>query len=68
VIEAVEYVVRQDSIKKWAVWMVELDASFSPARFVTSTPVSKHRTMRAADAAAEKLRQRDEAHISKVLA
>jgi hypothetical protein len=66
-IEAVEYVVRLSPIgTKWVVYMVELDAQPPVPQFRGSHFVSEHRTMEAADRKAAKLRERDEAHISKV--
>ena len=64
--EAVEYVVRQDGLKSWSVWMVELDISGTTPRFINSTSISHHRTLQAADRAATNLRACDEAHIDKV--
>lgn len=66
--EAVEYVVRQFNKNTWHVWMVHLDASHTPARFLNSSCVSTHRSMNAADKKAALFRAKDEAHISKVQA
>lgn len=67
-IEAVEYVVRQDSQKGWSVWMIELDASHRVARFVNSAFCSNHRSLAGAERKAADLRKRDELHIDKVRA
>ena len=67
-IEAVEYVVRKSLIgKRYVVWMMELDASEKPARFLTSSVCSTHNSLKAAEKSAKSFRDRDEVHIDKVL-
>ncbi len=66
--EAVEYVVRPSGLKRWAVWMVELDASVEPARFKNSSCCSVHNSRAIADKKAAAMRVKDEVHISKVRA
>lgn len=69
--KAVEYVVRQDGLydrtrEGWSVWMINLDASTKPAKFLTKAFCGNHRTLASAEKQAVDLRRRDELHIDKV--
>ncbi len=66
-IEAVEYVVRPAATgTRFAVWMMELDASVTPAKFINSTVAKMCNSLDAAERAAADFRKRDELHIDKV--